>query len=108
MGTLQLFGDDEDTSHLARAKTLAKADAPTRAVTRPPLTAAQLEERDRNLSAMRAERAEWRIGDTRAADNPCPACGRERIERLEDIASEGGQTWAMMCVTVDCKRRATR
>ena len=108
MGTLQLFGDDEDTSHFVRAKTLSNADATTRAVTRPLLTASQLEERDRNLAAMRAERAEWRIGDTRPADNPCPACGRERIERLEDIASEGGQTWATMCVTTGCKRRATR
>jgi hypothetical protein len=108
MGTLQLFGDDEDTSHFVRPKTLSNGDAATRAVPRPSLTAAQLEERDRNLAALRAERAAWHIGDTRPAENPCSACGRERIERLEEIASEGGQTWAMMCVTVDCKRRATR
>jgi hypothetical protein len=68
------------------------------------LSAAEMHERDVALEAQRAARARWRIGDLREADNPCPACGNERLERLEDIAAEGGQTWVVMCTTLGCIR----
>ena len=57
------------------------------------------------LAEVRAERAHWRIGDTRPADNPCPACHQERLERLEEIAAKGGQTWVLFCRTAGCPRR---
>jgi hypothetical protein len=67
------------------------------------------EERVARGAALRAERARWRLGDTRPADNPCRACSQERIERLEDIAASGCQTWAVMCVNAACSRsRASR
>ena len=56
------------------------------------------------LEVARAARARWRIGDVRDADNTCPACGRERLERLEEVAPSGLQTWVLMCVTAGCAR----
>lgn len=56
---------------------------------------------------LQAERAKWRIGDTRDAHNACPACGRDRIERLAEIAASGLQTWDVLCVWPRCSRART-
>jgi hypothetical protein len=61
-------------------------------------------ERVAALAQFRAERASWQIGDTREASKPCPVCGCERIERLEDVAVQGGQTWVVMCLAQSCPR----
>lgn len=56
------------------------------------------------LAKVRAERARWRLGDLREADNPCPACKRERLERLECVEVGSGQTWSLVCTTAGCVR----
>jgi hypothetical protein len=93
----------------ADALVLPRADVP-RVVLLPagPLAEALISERDKVRDRVRAARALQKIGDTREADRPCPACGSARIERLEDIAAEGGQTWVVMCVATRCARGRAR
>lgn len=54
--------------------------------------------RARNLAAMRKERAKWKAGDIRMSEDPCPECGGERIEELESVEIQGGQTWSRRCL----------
>ena len=63
-------------------------------------------DREQALARVRAARALLRIGDTRDADSPCPRCGSPRIERLVEVAAEGGQRWVAMC-SARCRRGAS-
>lgn len=79
-----------------------QAPLPAKTLPLPPrqLTPAELREAARNVEFMRAERANWKVGDTRDAEVTC-RCGEPKIAEL--VEYKGKRWWETRCLV--CRPR---
>lgn len=62
------------------------------------LTPAEKAQATKSANAFRAERAAYKLGAQRDANNPCKVCRSDRVEILIHITPEGTREWTTHCL----------